>query len=64
MNDMVSYCRGIAHEKGRNEDWVEKAIRESVSITAEEAVENNVVDLVATDMDELLKTALTGERWF
>ncbi len=55
VNDMVSYSRGIAHEKGRNEDWVEKAIRESVSITAEEAVENNVVDLVATDLDELLR---------
>jgi membrane-bound serine protease (ClpP class) len=55
VNDMVSYSRGIAHEKGRNEDWVEKAIRESVSITAEEAVENHVVDLVATDVDELLR---------
>ena len=55
VNDMVSYSRGIAHEKGRNEDWVEKAIRESVSITAEEAVENKVVDLVATDLDELLR---------
>jgi membrane-bound serine protease (ClpP class) len=55
VNDMVSYTRGIAHEKGRNEDWVEKAIRESVSITAEEAVENKVVDLVATDLDELLR---------
>ena len=55
VNDMVSYTRGIAHEKGRNEDWVEKAIRESVSITAEEAVENHVVDLVATDVDELLR---------
>ena len=55
VNDMVSYTRGIAHEKGRNEDWVEKAIRESVSITAEEAVENHVVDLVATDVEELLR---------
>jgi membrane-bound serine protease (ClpP class) len=55
VNDMVSYSRGIAHEKGRNADWVEKAIRESVSITAEEAVENHVVDLIATDLDELLK---------
>ncbi len=55
VNDMVSYARGIAQEKGRNADWVEKAIRESVSITAEEAAENHVVDLVARDMDELLK---------
>jgi len=55
VNDMASYGRGIAQEKGRNADWVERAIRESVSITAEEAVERKVVDLVAADVDELLK---------
>jgi membrane-bound serine protease (ClpP class) len=55
VNDMASYGRGIAQDKGRNADWVEKAIRESVSITAEEAVEKKVVDLVATDVDDLLK---------
>ena len=38
VNDMASYGRGIARDKGRNGDWVEKAIRESVSITADEAV--------------------------
>jgi membrane-bound serine protease (ClpP class) len=55
VNDMASYGRGIAQDKGKNADWVEKAIRESVSITAEEAVEKKVVDLVAADIDELLK---------
>ncbi|MBN2125994.1 MAG: nodulation protein NfeD [Deltaproteobacteria bacterium] len=55
VNDMASYGRGIAQEKGRNAEWVEKAIRESVSITAEEAVKKNVVDLVAEDMDRLLE---------
>ena len=55
INDMASYGRGIAEEKGRNAEWVEKAIREAVSITAEEAVENNVVDLVAKNMDDLLQ---------
>jgi membrane-bound serine protease (ClpP class) len=55
VNDMAAYARGIAEDKGRNGDWVEKAIRESVSITADEAVEKNVVDLIAKDMDELLK---------
>lgn len=54
-NDMASYARGIAEDKGRNAEWVEKAIRESVSITSDEAVENNVVDLVAVDLDELLE---------
>jgi membrane-bound serine protease (ClpP class) len=55
VNDMASYGRGIAQDKGKNADWVEKAIRESVSITAEEAVEKKVIDLVASDIDELLK---------
>jgi membrane-bound serine protease (ClpP class) len=55
VNDMASYGRGIAQDKGKNAEWVEKAIRESVSITAEEAVEKKVVDLVAADVDELLK---------
>ena len=55
VNDMASYLRGIARDKGRNAEWAEKAIRESVSITADEAVKKNVVDLVAADIDELLK---------
>jgi len=59
LNDMVSYARGIAEQNGKNGQWVEKAIRESVSITAEEARKKNVVDLVVNDTDDLLK-ALDG----
>jgi membrane-bound serine protease (ClpP class) len=55
VNDMASYGRGIARDRGRNAEWVEKAIRESVSITADEAVKKNVVDLVAANMGELLE---------
>ncbi len=55
VNDMASYGRSIADMKGRNAQWVEQAIRESVSITAEEALEKKVIDLIAPDMDELLK---------
>ncbi|MCF8081967.1 MAG: nodulation protein NfeD [Deltaproteobacteria bacterium] len=55
VNDMASYGRGIAENKGRNGEWVEKAIRESVSITAEEAREKYVVDLVVKDMDDLIQ---------
>lgn len=55
VNDMASYGRGIAEQKGRNGEWVERAIRESVSVTAEEAVRLKVVDLVAEDIDDLLK---------
>ncbi len=54
VNDMVAYARSIAKERGRNEDWVEKAIRESVSITGDVAVKNKVVDLMARDLDDLL----------
>ena len=55
VNDMVAYVRSIAKDRGRNQDWVEKAIRESVSITADVAVKEKVVDLVARDIDDLLE---------
>ncbi len=55
VNDMVAYVRSIAKDRGRNQDWVEKAIRESVSITADVAVKKKVVDLVARDIDDLLE---------
>ena len=68
VNDMASYGRGIAQEKGKNAEWVERAIRESVSVTAEEALKINVIDIVAKDMDDLLQqldgrkvTVSTGE---
>jgi len=55
VNDMASYGRGIAENRGRNGEWVEKAIRESVSITAKEALEKHVIDLITKDIDEFLK---------
>jgi len=61
VNDMVAYVRSIAKDRGRNQEWVEKAIRESVSITADVAVKEKVVDLVARDMDDLL-TLLDGRE--
>ncbi len=54
VNDMVAYARSIAKDRKKNQDWVEKAIRESVSITADVAVKEKVIDLVARDIDELL----------
>jgi membrane-bound serine protease (ClpP class) len=60
VHDMAAYGRGIAEQKGRNGDWVERAIRESVSITSEEAVSYDVVDLVAEDIDGLLE-AINGK---
>ncbi len=55
INDLTAYIRGIVIRKGRNADWVEKAIRESVSITSREALEINVIDMVADSIPDLLK---------
>lgn len=53
-NDAAAYARSIAKTRGRSEEWVEKAVRKSESITADEALKLNVIDLVAPDMDKLL----------
>ncbi len=55
VNDMVAYARSLALERGRNADWAEKAVRKSVSIDAQQAKKLKVVDLVAEDLDDLLK---------
>lgn len=54
-NDAVAYIRSLARERGRNEEWLEKAVRESASITETEAVKLQVVDVVVDDLDELLE---------
>ncbi len=53
-NDSVANIRAIARRRGRNADWAEKAVRESVSIDEVEAVRLDVVDLIATDVPDLL----------
>jgi membrane-bound serine protease (ClpP class) len=55
INDMVAHARSIAKKKGRNADWVEKAVRKSVSITETEALKANVIDVVAKDIDDLIR---------
>jgi len=54
VNDAAATIRGIAERLGRNAEWAEQAVRESVSITANEALELNVIEIVATDLDDLL----------
>jgi len=56
-NDAVAYVKGIAKKRGRSEEWVEKAVRKSESITAEEALRLHVIDFVATDLNTLLEQA-------
>ncbi len=53
-NDAVAYIKGIAIGRGRNAEWAEKAVRESVSVTAAEAKKLGVIDLVASDLPDLL----------
>ena len=54
-NDFAAYIRSLAEQHGRNAEWAEKAVRESVSITADEALELKVIDLIAKDLPELLE---------
>jgi membrane-bound serine protease (ClpP class) len=61
INDISAYMRSIVAKKGRNVEWVEKAIRESVSITDKEAKEINVIDVVADSIPDLL-TKLDGRK--
>jgi membrane-bound serine protease (ClpP class) len=55
LNDAAAYIRGIAETHGRNMDWAEKAVRESVSATEHEALELNVIDIIAPDLETLVK---------
>lgn len=60
-NDAAAYIRSIAEQRGRNAAWAEDAVRKSVSATESDAVKNNIVDLVAKDIDTLLK-AIDGRK--
>ncbi len=54
INDAAAYMRDIAASHGRNVEWAEKAVREGVSATSQEALELNVIDMVAPDINSLL----------
>ncbi len=55
INDAVAYIRGLAELRGRNVEWAEKAVREAANLNAKSALEQGVIDLVATDMSDLLQ---------
>jgi len=55
LNDTVAFIRTIAERRGRNADWAELAVTEGASITETAALEQNVVDLVATSLPSLLE---------
>ena len=55
LNDTVAFIRTIAEKRGRNADWAEEAVREASSITETEALEENVIDVIAPTLDILLE---------
>jgi membrane-bound serine protease (ClpP class) len=61
VNDAVAYLRSLAELRGRNAEWAERAVREAASLPAQEALRLGVIDLVATDVDDLL-AHLDGRR--
>ena len=57
VNDAAAYIRGLAEMRGRNADWAERAVREAASLPAEAALEAGVIDIMATDLSDLLRQA-------
>jgi membrane-bound serine protease (ClpP class) len=56
-NDAAAFARSLAERTGRNADWAERAVRQSVSLSAEAAVDQDVADLLAASATELLGKA-------
>jgi membrane-bound serine protease (ClpP class) len=61
VNDAAAYIRGLAQMRGRNAGWAEQAVRQSVSLSANEALKEHVVDLIAADVPALL-SRLDGRK--
>jgi membrane-bound serine protease (ClpP class) len=61
VNDAAAYIRGLAQMRGRNTEWAERAVREAVSLPAQEALKLGVIDYVAADLPALTAT-LDGKK--
>lgn len=54
LEDAVAYIRSLAERHGRNAKWAERAVRDAVNLTAREALDNNVIEVIARNVPELL----------
>jgi membrane-bound serine protease (ClpP class) len=61
LNDTVAYIRTIAKQRGKNEQWAEKAVRESVSVKEDEALKLGIIDLVSPNLEDLV-SRVDGRR--
>ena len=61
INDAVAYIRSLAERRGRNADWAERAVRQAESLSAAQALELGVIDIVARDLNDLL-TQIDGRE--
>ncbi len=57
INDAAAYIRSLAELHGRNADWAESAVRRAESLSADEALQKNVIEIVARDVEDLLNQA-------
>ena len=57
VHDAIAYIRSLAEMRHRNADWAEEAVREGASISSENALKLGVIDIIATDLDDLFRQA-------